>query len=193
MHRRRLAFGAFASAAVLVVAASNAWACVSGPVLNLSTIQAKAGEQVTITGTGFRLTDPVQVRFNALDGPIIAEQAKPVNQAINATFTVPPATAPGTYVVIVTQARDGKLTLAPVRAAITVVGASGQVPILGQSTSEQGDRIAGLVRADNSVSSGTLALIALGVAGIGMFLAGIAALLANRRGSGAAAASVTRT
>lgn len=183
MYARRFAAGAFASIAVLGIAASAAWACVSGPVVNLSTVTAKPGEEVTLTGTGFRQADPVQVRWNALDGPIVAEQAKPEAQRIEATFAVPPGTTPGSYVVIVSQTRDGKTSLSPIRAVLNVVGPSGQTPVLGaDTTSDASDRIPALVQSDNNVSNGTLALVALGVAGIGMFAAGIAALASSRRG-----------
>jgi hypothetical protein len=188
LHTRRLGTGALASIAVLGIAASTAWACVSGPVVNLSTVTAKPGEQVTVTGTGFRQPDPVQIRWNALDGPVVAQLAKPdSSQAISATFAVPAGTAPGSYVVIVSQTRDGKPSLSPVRAVLNVVGPSGQTPVLGADTSsDSGDRMPALVRADNDVSNGTLALVALGVAGIGMFAAGVAALASSRRGGATA-------
>lgn len=190
MYARRIAAGVVAGMAVLGMAASTAWACVSGPVVNLSTVSAKPGEQVTLTGTGFRQADPVQIRWNALDGPIVAELAKPDNQTITANFAVPPATAPGSYVVIVSQTRDGKTSLSPIRAVLNVVGPSGQTPVLGaDTTSDASDRLPGLVRSDNDVTSGTLALVALGVAGIGMFAAGVAALGASRRGGVTAAPS----
>jgi len=189
LHTRRLATGALASIAVLGLAASTAWACVSGPVVNLSTVTAKAGDQVTVTGTGFRQADKVQIRWNALDGPVVAELAKPdSSQAISATFAVPAGTAPGSYVVVVTQTRDGKPSLAPIRAVLNVVGPTGQTPVLGADTrSDASDRLPALVRSDNDVSNGTLALVALGVAGIGMFAAGVAALASSRRGGATAA------
>jgi hypothetical protein len=185
LHKRRFVAGAFAGIAVAAVTASAAWACVSGPVVNLSTIQAKPGEQVTVTGTGFRQADPVQIRFNGLDGPILAELPQPQNQTISATFTVPPNTAPGNYVIVVSQVENGKMTLSPIRAVMTVVGPSGQTPVLGANASADPnavDRLPGLVQSEDSVSNGTLALVALGVAGIGMFAAGIAALATSRRG-----------
>ena len=191
MYARRLAAGALASIAVLGIAASAAWACVSGPVVNLSTVTAKPGEQVTLTGTGFRQADPVQVRWNALDGPIVAEVAKPQgDQTITATFAVPAGTVPGSYVVVVSQTKDGKTSLSPIRAVMNVVGPSGQTPVLGaDTTSDAGDRIPALVQSNNDVSNGTLALVALGVAGMGMFAAGVAALGASRRGGVTAAPS----
>jgi hypothetical protein len=189
LQTRRFAAGAFAGIAVAVATASAAWACVSGPVVNLSTVQAKPGEQVTLTGTGFRQAHPVQVRFNALDGPILAELPQPTNQGISATFTVPPNTAPGNYVIVVSQVRDGKTTLSPIRAVMTVVGPSGQTPVLGAATNvdpDAVDRLPGLVQSEDSVSNGTLALVALGVAGLGMFAAGVAALATSRRGGATA-------
>jgi hypothetical protein len=183
LNVRRFAAGALAGTAALVMAGSAAWACVSGPVVNLSTISAKAGEEVTVTGTGFRQAHPVQVRWNALNGPIVAEMARPENQTINATFTVPPGTVPGSYVVIVSQTNNGSTSLSPIRAVLNVVGASGQAPVLGADAStDVAERIPGLVQSDNDVSTGTLALVALGVAGVGMFAAGIAALATSRRG-----------
>lgn len=188
MYARRIIAGAFASIAVLGIAASAAWACVSGPVVNLSTVTAKPGEEVTLTGTGFRQADPVQVRWNALDGPIVAELAKPDNQTITANFAVPAGTAPGSYVLIVSQTKNGQPSLSPIRAVLNVVGPSGQTPVLGaDTTSDASDRIPALVQSDNDVSNGTLALVALGVAGIGMFAAGVAALASSRRGGVTAA------
>lgn len=197
MNARRLGLGVLASMGALVVAASTAWACVSGPVVNLSTIQAKPGEQITLTGTGFRQPDPVLVRFNALDGPILATLDKPSSdRTISGQITVPAAAAPGNYVLVVTQqGADGELTQSPIRALLTVVGPSGQTPVVGADLAgaENVDRQPALVRADNSVSSGTLALVALGVAGMGMFIAGMAALFASRRGTTARPVPVARS
>jgi hypothetical protein len=193
LSARRIAIGALATLGVLAVAASTAWACVSGPVVNLSTVHAKAGEEVTLTGTGFRQPHDVLVRFNALDGPVLASPGKPTGGNITATFTVPPGTAPGNYVIIVSQTNDGALSLSPVRAVLSVVGPSGQTPVVGAApAANTSDRTEGLVRSDNSVSAGTLALVALGVAGMGMFTAGIAALMASRRGATARPVPVSK-
>ena len=195
MDARRLGLGALASIGTLIVAASTAWACVSGPAVNLSTVQAKPGDQIMLTGTGFRQPDPVVVRFNALDGPILATLDKPASdRTIGGPVTVPATATPGNYVLIVTQTNaQGQLTQSPIRALFTVVGPTGQTPVLGADlTADDPDRPPALVRADNSVSTGTLALVALGVAGMGMFAAGIAALFASRRGTTAQPVPVNR-
>ncbi|MDQ4068280.1 MAG: hypothetical protein M3203_02185, partial [Actinomycetota bacterium] len=51
---RRSAIGGVAAAAAALLMGAAAWACVSGPVIELSTISAKAGEEVTVRGTGFQ-------------------------------------------------------------------------------------------------------------------------------------------
>jgi hypothetical protein len=172
--------------------AAAAWACVSGPVVNLSTINAKAGQEVGITGTGFQPGNQAQIRWNALDGPVLTTIPAPITGGnLDAKFTVPDGTKPGAYVIIVTQSNAaGQLTNAPVRAVFNVVGDTGTNPVVGApaASADTSARANGLARTDNSVSGGTLALVALGVGGVGMFLAGMAALFAGRRGSAPEAA-----
>ena len=189
---RRWAMAGLGTAAAGVVMAATAWACVSGPVANLSTISAKPGQEVGITGTGFQTGNQAVVRWNALDGPVLATVAPPITGGtLDAKFTVPEGTKPGSYVVVVTQTRaDGSLSLSPIRAVMSVTGDAGTAPVVGApaATADTSARANGLARDDDSVSTGTLALVALGVGGVGMFLAGMAALFAGRRGSAPEAA-----
>jgi len=190
---RRWALAGVGSAAAGVLMAAAAFACVSGPVINLSTINAKAGQEVGITGTGFQTGNNAVVRFNALDGPVLTTVNAPIAGGnLDAKFTVPDGTKAGSYVIIVTQQNAaGTMTNAPVRAVFNVVGDAGTNPVVGApaATADNTLRANGLARTDNSVSGGTLALVALGVGGVGMFLAGMAALFAGRRGSAPAAAT----
>lgn len=183
MRYRRWAGASVVAGGVLFTITATAWACVSGPAVNLSTTTAKAGDEITVSGTGFRQPDPVQVRFNALDGPVLATFDAPgSDRTIEGKVTVPAGTRPGNYVLILSQTRsDGTLSQLPIRALLTVVGPTGETPVLGQSVSQAVERPTGLVEADNDISGGTLAMITLGVAGIGMFAAGMAALFAGRR------------
>ena len=189
---RRWALAGIGAAAAGVLMAAAAFACVSGPVVNLSTINAKVGDTVGITGTGFQAGNNAVVRFNALDGPVLTTVNQPITGGnLTASFTVPDGTKPGSYVIIVTQqSATGQLTNAPVRAVFNVIGDGGTQPVVGASPASADNtvRANGLARTDNSVSGGTLALVALGVGGIGMFLAGMAALFAGRRGSSPQAA-----
>jgi hypothetical protein len=189
---RRWAIGGVTTAAAGVMMAAAAWACVSGPVVNLSTINAKAGQEVGITGTGFQTNNQVQIRWNALDGPVLTTVSAPIaNGNLDAKFTVPDGTKAGSYVVIINQTKaDGSLSLSPIRAVMNVTGDAGSNPVLGApaASTDTAARANGLARSDDSISTGTLALVALGVGGVGMFLAGMAALFAGRRGTAPAAA-----
>jgi len=193
---RRWATEAVGSAAAGFLMAAAAWACVSGPALQLSTLQAKAGQEIGVIGTGFSSTSPdaTLVRFNALDGPVLANVPGPLADGrLDTKVTVPEGTKPGQYVLIVTrQNAQGTLSVSPIRAALSVIGEGGTQPVLGAapSTADSTARVQGMARSDNSISGGTLALIALGVGGVGMFLAGTAALFAGRRGSAPEAARV---
>jgi hypothetical protein len=170
-----------------VLFAAAAWACVSGPVVNLSTISAKPGQEVGITGTGFQAANQAQVRFNALDGPVLTTVNPPLTGgAMDSKFTIPAGTAPGSYVIIVTQTTaDGKLSLSPVRAVMSVTGDAGAQPVVGATaaSTDTSARATSLARDNQSISTGSLALVALGVGGVGMFLAGMAALFAGRKAS----------
>ena len=189
--RRWAVAGVSATAAGLLMAAA-AWACVSGPVVNLSTIQAKPGQEVGLTGTGFQAGNQVVARWNALDGPVLATVAPPITGGtLDSRFTVPEGTKPGSYVIVVSQYRaDGSMSLSPIRAVLSVVGDAGTAPVVGApaATADNTARANGLVRSDDSISGSTLALVALGVGGVGMFLAGMAALFAGRKGSAPEAA-----
>ena len=182
---RRWAIGGVATAAAGVLMSAAAWACVSGPVVNLSTINAKAGQEVGITGTGFQAANAAQIRWNGLDSPVLTTVPAPITGGtLNATFTVPEGTKAGSYVVIVTQNKaDGSMSLSPIRAVMNVTGDAGTTPVLGATaaSTDTALRADGLTRSDDSISTGTLALVALGVGGVGMFLAGMAALFAGRR------------
>jgi FtsP/CotA-like multicopper oxidase with cupredoxin domain len=184
MRVRRWAIGGLSAAGAVLVASAAAWACVSGPSINLSTINAKPGQEVTLTGTNWTKPDPVQVRWNSLDGPIVATLDKPTSGAIQGTFNVPADAKAGNYVLIVSQtSADGKLSQMPVRALLTVTPDGGATPVVGGAVAaQQTGRPTGLVTNDSSISGASLALIGLGVAGVGMFVAGMAALFAGRRG-----------
>jgi len=173
-----------------VMFAAAAWACVAGPSVFTSTITAKPGDVVGVKGVFFSRPEPVMVRFNALDGPVLTDLGPPKNRTVEGTITVPPDTKPGNYVLVFTQTgADGKYTQTPIRAMLTVTGAGGEQPLVGAPVGVAAEpRAEGIVTEDESVSGGALALVALGVGGIGMFLAGIAALVASRRGTAAAAA-----
>lgn len=184
MHVRKWLIGGLGAAAAAVVTTASAWACVSGPSATLNPANAKPGDTVTANMRDFRKADPVQVRWNDLSAPVLASFDNIGTGApFSGTFTVPENAKPGNYVVIFSQsAPDGKASQAPVRALLTVTGTGGANPVLGAPIAPvEAARPAGLLTEDTSVGAGTLALVALGVGGVGMFLAGMAALFAGRR------------
>ena len=193
MKVRRWAIGGMGAIAAVMVASAAAWACVSGPSVTLNPANAKPGENVTLTMRDFRKADPVQVRWNDLNGPVLASfEQNASGSPFTGQITVPGDAKPGNYVLILSQyAPDGKLSQMPVRALVTVVSPNGSNPVLGAAVSPaEANRPAGLVSNDESVSGATLALAALGVAGVAMFVAGMAALLAGRRAGAPTAARV---
>ncbi len=188
---RRLGAAGFAIGAVAALFSATAWACIAGPTLDVIPRQANAGSEVTLKGVSYN-RNPVVVRFNALDGPILATiqptggTGTSSNWNLEGTVTLPADAKPGNYVLIATQPSvDGKLTQIPTRGLVSVSGTT--APVVGAPlTAPQGERPVGLAEGD-PVSRGTMVLIGLGVAGVGLFLAGMAALVASRRPEGAPA------
>jgi hypothetical protein len=179
--------------AAVMVASATAWACVSGPSVTLNPANAKPGDTVTASMRDFRKADPIQARWNALNGPVLATfEHNGSGTPFTGQFTVPGDAKPGNYVLILTQtASDGKMTQMPVRALVTVVSPNGSNPVLGAAVSPtEANRPAGLVTNDESISGASLLLAGLGVAGVAMFVAGMAALLAGRRTEAPEAARV---
>ena len=175
-------FGVVAAASVLSAAA---WACIAGPTLEVTPRQASAGSEVTLKGVSYN-PNPVVVRFNGLDGPVLATMqptggtGTSSNWNLEGTVRLPADAKPGNYVLVATQpSADGKLTQIPTRGLVSITGPT--APIVGEPLAAQPvERPVGLVEAD-SVSTGTKVLIGVGVAGVALFLAGIAALVASRR------------
>lgn len=188
----RWAGGATAAALAGVLAATAAaWACIAGPLVTLNPSQVTPGQEITVNAISLS-RDRVVIRWNALDGPILAtvdELGPDPRFPTSATsgsiegvkVQVPADAKPGNYVLVVTQVdATGKMSQVPARALVTVTG-NGQSPILGAPLGTQtAERPIGLVEGE-SVTTATKVLIGLGVAGVAMFLAGVAAFLAGRR------------
>ncbi|MDQ4068279.1 MAG: hypothetical protein M3203_02180 [Actinomycetota bacterium] len=181
----RFAAAVFTGSAAAVLFSAAAWACIAGPTLDVTPRQATAGSEVAVKGVSYN-RNPVVVRFNALDGPVLGTieptggTGTSSNWNLEGRVTLPADARPGNYVLIATQpSTDGKLTQIPTRALVSITGAT--APIVGEPlATEPVERPVGLVEAD-SVSTATKVLIGVGVAGVAMFMAGIAALVASRR------------
>lgn len=186
-HLRRTAGAGFLGALTVLAVSAAAWACIAGPTLDAPVRQVKAGEAVALVGVSYN-RNPVVVRFNTLDGPVLGTiqptggSATGSNWDLKGSVTIPAGTSPGNYVLIATQpGADGTLTQVPTRALVTVVGAA--TPVVGAPLgAAQPERPVGLERGE-SVSTGAKVLVAVGVAGVALFIAGMAALLTGRRES----------
>ncbi len=194
--RKVLTFGSvgFASAVAALVWAAVAWACIPVATLTTSPLQARAGEEVLVTGTEYGTKSPVLIRFNALDGPVLATLTPDRDGIIRGNVPIPAGTRPGSYVLVATQdAVPGETTWGvPSRALVTVVG-DGGAPVLTAPVEEsETGRPVGLLRGDSSVGAGALVLAGVGVAGVAMFAAGMTALFLGRRRSVPQAVRTTR-
>ena len=180
-------FGSAAAATVLAGAA--AFACTNLATLNLSSSAGKAGDNVTVTGSSFRVnardvaaSDPVVLHWNGVDGAVLAETKPDKAGNISATFTVPEG-QPGYYVIVATQ-KDAKGVDAygtPARASYQILGPN------GQSVVQPVSNPAANVGTETS-SSGIIALtVGLGALGLALFGAGFIAFVRQARRAPAAA------
>lgn len=176
---RRWAIAGLGAAAVAVVLAANAWACVPVATLNANPSSVKPGDTVTVSGASYNSPRPVVFHWGAIDGPVLTS-ITPEGGVIRGTFTVPADAKAGNYVVVATQeAVPGTQTWGVPARVLVSVGAD--KPALGANPGAQvTDRPVGLVTHD-SASGASLLLAALGAAGVAMLVAGIGVVLASRR------------
>ena len=103
---------AFLLMAIGVGAGAGAFACTNISTLNISDSSGRPGDRVLVTGTSFGNSSPtgrrtatplpVRVRWNAVEGPTLAELAPDAAGNISASITIPDA-SPGRYVVFAVQ------------------------------------------------------------------------------------------
>lgn len=178
---RRAGVLAAAITVVVMLSAFAAWACISVAGMRVTPTSAKAGDQVTVSGFEFNSRTNAVIRWNAVDGPVLAE-VKPDGGDFTAQVTIPADAKAGNYVLVATQEPDVQSTTwgIPARALVQVVG-DGGAPVVGEPVGEaRVDRPVGLVTTE-SAGLGDLALAGLGAAGVAMFIAGMAALAAGRK------------
>jgi hypothetical protein len=184
----------FGAAAAIVFVGAAAFACTNLATLNLSSSAGKAGDVVTVTGSSFAVgrgdapTLPVQLRWNGVDGMVLAEAVPDRAGNISATFTVPEG-QPGYYVLVATQkdARGVDTYGTPARASYQILGPNGQ-SVVAQPTAS-----AAAALPSESSSTGIIALtVALGVLGLGLFTTGFIAFVRQTRATAAPAAAPAR-
>ena len=192
--RKKIALAGVVGAAVSVVVGAAAFACTNLATLNLSSTAGKAGDTITVTGSSFAVgrgdapTIPVQLRWNGVDGMVLAETVPDRAGNISATFAVPEG-APGYYVLVATQkdARGVDTYGTPARASYQILGPNGQSVVTPPASAA-----AASVPSEPS-SSGIIALtVGLGVLGLALFGAGFVAFVRQARAVKTAATAPVR-
>lgn len=188
-RRRAVAFLAIAAGVVLLQAAGG-WACASLASVEATPGVVRPGQEVAWKGTFFIKDEPVVLRWNALDGPVLSTATPPSAdnglhgnwRFVDGTFTVPADAKAGSYVVVASQnAVKGSSTWGvPARGLVQV---SDGTPVLGQAVGTPAPpRPVDLVTSE-SLSGGDFLVAAMGAGGVALLLAGLALVLtAGRRG-----------
>ena len=156
--------------------------------LQINPEQANAGQEVTVFGPrGYGRSNPVEIRFGKVDGPVLGTFQP--NEELYAmwgpgTVRLPEDLKPGVYDLFATQRlapAETHIRGVPARGQIRVLGPGGP-PVLGEAPAPGfGEQpIVGLLE-EKPVSNGAILLVALGVAGAGLFVAGAGAAISSRR------------
>lgn len=194
MHVRRsfLAAGAVLGAALAAAAGiSAALACTSLATLNVSQPTGVAGTNLTITGSSFSTlasgASAVSIRWNGVDGPVLAQVAPDASGSISATVAVPQNVEPGYYVITATQTEKagGPAFGTPARMAflVTANGSTSPAQQGAGQTAAAPPSPSGL-----SIGAGTVGILALlGVIGLALFVLGAASFIGTYRRVPAAA------
>lgn len=187
-HGRRGLVALFGITAAVTLQAATGWGCASLAAVDVTPQVVRPGQEVAWKGTFFIKDEPVQLLWNALDGPVLSTATPPSAdnglhgnwRFVDGTFTVPADARPGSYVVIATQkAVKGSATWGvPARGVVQVSDGS---PVLAQPPSNPAPpRPTDLVIGD-SLDAGAFLLAAAGAAGVALLLAGIGVLVAASR------------
>src|SRR5205807_10139620 len=176
--RRRVPLFAALVATAVVLTGAMAFACTNLATLNLSSASGKPGDSIIVTGSSFRMpanvTTGVQLRWNALDGPVLAEATPDKAGNFSTTVTIPDA-QPDVYVLVAVlrDAKGADTSGTPARAQFQVIGGAGKpVP-----AAAGGQVVSGSATGTSSTTPVPLALLfGLRALGLGSFLAGALAV-----------------
>ncbi|MGH9123910.1 MAG: hypothetical protein ACRDZ8_04175 [Acidimicrobiales bacterium] len=137
-----------------------------------------------MTGNEFG-SNPVAIHFNGLNGPVLGTFT-PTGGTFVGAVTIPADAPVGAAVLVATEPAatatsptGGSSTGVPTRTLVNVVGPGGS-PVAA-SPSSGAARLSGVVTQSSAVSTGALALVALGVLGVALFIAGGVALMTSGR------------
>ena len=156
--------------------------------LQITPAQVKAGDEVTVFGPrGYGRANPVEIRAGSIDGPILGTFQP--NEELYAMWgpgavRIPEDAKPGAYYLFATQTlapHESHIRGVPARGEVTILGAGG-APVLSKAPEVPLDEqpTVGLLE-EEPVSTGSVLLVALGVAGAGLFIAGLVVAFSSRR------------
>jgi hypothetical protein len=166
---------AFLLGSIVVGSAAGAFACTNISTLNISDSSGRPGDRVLVTGTSFGNSSPtgrrtatplpVRVRWNAVEGPTLAELAPDAAGNISASITIPDA-GPGRYVIFaVQQDADGyHMYGTPARIAFEILTPDGRSAVPTEA--------AGMSSAGGTSANLPVALVVLGTLGGVLFVLG---------------------
>ncbi len=187
-RNRRCLLALFVIGSGVLLQAAAGWSCASLASVDVTPNVVRPGQDVTWRGTFFIKDEPVTLRWNALDGPVlsVATPPGPDNglhgnwRFVDGTFTVPADAKPGTYVVIASQnaVKNSQTWGVPARGVVRVSDGS---PVLGQSPEPPAEPRPLVLVTGESLSGSEFLLAALGAGGIALLLAGFGVVLAASR------------
>lgn len=182
---RRLQVGVLAAGVIALVQASVSWACIFLAGITVSAGNVQPGGSVTVNGIGFG-SNPVDLHLDTLTGPVLATVTPDPKGNFHQAVTVPQNAANGQHVLVAAEAaatpsgsNDGSAQGVPAR-AVFQVGTAAPAPAASPARP---------VQVDSTAGGGTLILIAVAVAVVGLLLAGLASLAASRSRRPAATAA----
>lgn len=177
---RKWLVGTVAAALSLVIPAGIAWGCVT--VVQFSIVgpaTVEPGGMVEVFGGDFAAGEPVDIRLDSQDGPILATEPSPMPSTMTSKFTlqvpIGADVAPGEHILVATQDHYDMNVGIPARAAIFVSSSPPAEPTPAPRTT--------VLAVDEGSSATSFILIGLGVAAAGLLLAGVASMIAARRPS----------
>lgn len=179
---RRSALSALVAGTTIVLAAGIAFACVA--LVGFRVVgdsQVEPGGTVEVFGNEFARGEPVHIRLDSPSGPILATHENPLPSTMTSRFTVevpiPDDIAAGPHVLVATQDHYDMNVGIPARAAF-YVGTSGPVAPTPEARSSA-------LAVEDGPSAGGYVFLGLGVAALGLVLAGVASAVASRKPTGA--------
>lgn len=186
---RRVVLCVTAIAGVMVATAAGSWACASVAALDFDQSVVKPGQQVVARVTFVSKDKPVELRWDALNGPVLATiETTTFTEGLHGnwryatgTITIPTNATAGNHLVIATQefVRGTATWGMPARGLIQVSGAG--TPLVGQQVGPPPAVRPDSLIAEKSVAGSAIVVAALGAAGFTMLIGGVGILLAAGR------------